>query len=515
MQSPRGRSQTLTPQLETNLVDAVKRMEAMGLGPTMHQFRIIVKDYVLLNNISCRFKDGMPGPDWVNNFMKRHNLMLKKGGQMQIARKNVTSDPFVINGFYDTIQAQMENLNITDRPECVYNLDETSFPTDPSKRKTIGTKGQKTVRVTCGANRENTTVLATCCADGTSHPPLIIFKGQRMQTTWQADNPVPGTQYAATPNGWMTTEVFEQFFQKFAQTTSDKRPLLLILDGHVTHLSYKTITLGIEENITILKLPAHCTDLLQPLDIACFAPLKNAYETELQEHVHSTGAHENLTKAKFADLLGKVWAKGLSPANIKAGFRATGIMPLDRTKYHTDRLDPIKLITYNKWVEEGRKLGEDGSPILTTTSAVPSYTYDKSESENEDLITTASTSPGPLPQQATASTSRSLVSSPLPLPVVNQAIQAVDNAECNHSFLQIVRRMQSFAPPGHKYHISLIQENAPIGVSIEAVLQGRGRQAKTPTHTRRSVISNYGEVVTSEECVKRTRENKQKAIQQK
>ena len=65
MQSPRGRSQTLTSQLETNLVDAVQKMEAMGLGPTMQQFRIIVKDYILLNNISCRFKDGMPGPDWV------------------------------------------------------------------------------------------------------------------------------------------------------------------------------------------------------------------------------------------------------------------------------------------------------------------------------------------------------------------------------------------------------------------------------------------------------------------
>ncbi|KAK8372578.1 hypothetical protein O3P69_016275 [Scylla paramamosain] len=92
---------------------------------------------------------------------------------MQLARKSVTSDPFVIYGFYDMLEKEMDRLNIKDRPECIYNLDETGFPMDPSKSKTIGSKGEKTVRLTHGANRENITVLATCCADdskaGCSH----------------------------------------------------------------------------------------------------------------------------------------------------------------------------------------------------------------------------------------------------------------------------------------------------------------------------------------------------------
>ena len=79
-----------------------------------------------------------------------------------------------------------------DKPQCVWNFDETSFPQDHTKKKAIGTRGTKTVRVTCGANRENITVLAACCADGTALPPLIVYKGKRVQSTWCAEEPIEG-----------------------------------------------------------------------------------------------------------------------------------------------------------------------------------------------------------------------------------------------------------------------------------------------------------------------------------
>ena len=35
-----------------------------------------------------------------------------------------------------------------------------------------------------GANRENTTMLAVCCTDGTVLDPLIIFQHNHLQSTW-------------------------------------------------------------------------------------------------------------------------------------------------------------------------------------------------------------------------------------------------------------------------------------------------------------------------------------------
>ena len=154
-------------------------MESMGMGPTLRELQEIVCEYIQANEMATPFTDNRPGQDWVSKFLHRHNLTLKKGGQMQLARKALTSEPFVIFGFYDELEEEMRNLGIEGRSECIYNLDETGFPTDPSKRKTIGTKGAKTIKLTHGANRENITVLATCCEDSSCFDPLIVFKEKK------------------------------------------------------------------------------------------------------------------------------------------------------------------------------------------------------------------------------------------------------------------------------------------------------------------------------------------------
>ena len=86
----------------------------------------------------------------------------------------------------------------------------------------------------------------------------------------------------------MKTKIFHGWFTKFVETV-ETGPLLLLFDGHLTHLSLATIDLAIQENISLVKLPAHCTDVQQPLDVSCFIPLKRQYEKLLTEFVYRTG----------------------------------------------------------------------------------------------------------------------------------------------------------------------------------------------------------------------------------
>ena len=57
----------------------------------------------------------------------------------------------------------------------------------------------------------------------------------------------------------------------------------------MTPLSTKTVDLAMAENISLVKLPAHCTDILRPLDVSCFSPLKRFYEKAYTDFVHRTG----------------------------------------------------------------------------------------------------------------------------------------------------------------------------------------------------------------------------------
>ena len=52
---------------------------------------------------------------------------------MQLAKKNLTSDPFVVYGYYGMLKKEVDRLGIQEKPECFYNCNESGFPRDPSK----------------------------------------------------------------------------------------------------------------------------------------------------------------------------------------------------------------------------------------------------------------------------------------------------------------------------------------------------------------------------------------------
>ena len=108
----------------------------------MLEFQELIKDFVEKKSIKTRLTDNRLGYDWVQFFLKRHKLSFKKGQQMQLARKNVTSNPFTVYGYYEILEKEVERLGLKDKQECVYNCDKSGFPIDPTKCKYIGTVGR-------------------------------------------------------------------------------------------------------------------------------------------------------------------------------------------------------------------------------------------------------------------------------------------------------------------------------------------------------------------------------------
>ena len=204
-------------------------------------------------------------------------------------------------------------------------------------------------KITWGAGRENISTLAACSAAGRALDPLIIFSGKNFQSTWKAEKSLPNTG----SQGWMDTVVFFAWFQKFLDQVPEC-PLLLIYDGHLSHVCVELIEKAIEEDVVLLKLPPHVTDKLQPLDVCCFGPLKRVWEQLLNNRINVMGPKETISKGTFADLLCSIWHTGLSPTNIIAGFRTTGIVPVDSGKYPVSRFDERLLKRYNRWVELGK-----------------------------------------------------------------------------------------------------------------------------------------------------------------
>lgn len=165
----------------------------------------------------------------------------------------------------------------------------------------------------------------------------------RFRSTWKGQNDIPGTYYAAAEKGFINSEIFFDYFKRFAAHVK-VRPLILIYDGHISHLTLRVVKLAQQEKISILKLPSHTTDVMQPLDRTCFGPLKVRLNETLLKWQRAN--QRQPSKSEFVDLMCSVWYEGLSSLNIISGFRVCGIFPINRERYPVKRLNPELLKQY-------------------------------------------------------------------------------------------------------------------------------------------------------------------------
>ncbi len=78
---------------------------------------------------------------------------------------------------------------------------------------------------------------------------------------------------------------------------------MLIVDGHVSHVTDEFIKFTYEYKVVCPYLSANLTHLLQPLDVKVFGPLKRNYKTLLAEKTRFTTY--NIDKADFISLIQK------------------------------------------------------------------------------------------------------------------------------------------------------------------------------------------------------------------
>ena len=122
---------------EDELALCLQAKARWGFGSTRDEVRDSVRDYVSANKgrdtklgrylkIHCQFKHNKPGEDWLISFMKRYRLSIKRPSKLEKTRKIAASDPEIIYSYLDLLVDEVKKLILSDRPECMLNLDETN-----------------------------------------------------------------------------------------------------------------------------------------------------------------------------------------------------------------------------------------------------------------------------------------------------------------------------------------------------------------------------------------------------
>ena len=212
----------------------------------------------------------------------------------------------------------------------------------------------------------------------------MIFPRKRTPPANFCEGAVPQTLFCNSSNGWINDDLFLQWFKFFLANIPPTRPVLLIMDGHGTHISIELIELAQSNGVHLLCLPSHTTHILQPLDVGVFKSFKSNFSKTCSKYL---AAHPGrvITSDKLASLVAEAWPLSLSPLNIMSGFKKTGIYPINPSEVTDRQIAPSKL--YQQLQTESSQDGSASDNLTSNSLFSPDEVklYKKRYEEGYDL----------------------------------------------------------------------------------------------------------------------------------
>ena len=182
-QAHRGHPPVFTAAEEQVLSKRLAKLSKMGFGLTREELRYSVYDFADLLKRANHFnkQNKAAGHRWVRNFLKRNSTITMRQSEKLNYARGQRMNKTVVRKYIDIISATMEELGITQRPELVFNADETGVQlTTNSAPKVLALKGGKRVhRQVPSEKAETVSIMCAANATGSYISPCIVYKLQR------------------------------------------------------------------------------------------------------------------------------------------------------------------------------------------------------------------------------------------------------------------------------------------------------------------------------------------------
>ena len=135
-------------------------------------------------------------------------MHIKKGHNLSVNRAMCANKP-TFDKFFVMYQHLLNIFDIKN-PINIWNCDESGVQNMPKEEDVTGVTGEKVHTVSPKEQGETTIVLTFMNACGQIYPPLIIFKGTKVNDAWVVNAPSNIT-VKASPKGWINKDVFFRY----------------------------------------------------------------------------------------------------------------------------------------------------------------------------------------------------------------------------------------------------------------------------------------------------------------
>jgi hypothetical protein len=319
------KSRNLTKFEEDVIVKHILELVTRGFPPRLADVANMA------NSLRAERDLDQVGQNWPSTFVKRRSELVTRFNRKYDHKRALCEDPEAIRAWFNLVGNIKAKYGIQD--EDTFNFDETGFMMGQIAPGAVVTALERRGRPKSiqPGNREWATVIQGVNATGWTIPPFIILKARHHLSSWYKDGDIPQNWViGVSENGWTTNELGLVWLKHFDEHTKAKKVgayRLLIIDGHESHNSLDFQKYCKDNGIITICMPPHSSHLLQPLDVGCFAPLKQAYGRQVESLMRTQISH--VTKQEFLLCFKRAFDASFTASNVQGGFRGAGLVPFD------------------------------------------------------------------------------------------------------------------------------------------------------------------------------------------
>ena len=301
LSKPVGGQTYIPAKDEKILADLIDAIAEWGFPLSFNEVRYLLKYLLDEEGLVTKWKDNIPGWDWLYGFRKRNKLSARMASNIKRSRAQVNEE---------TVRNFFKNEHDIIAPENIVNYDETNLTDDPGKKWVLVRRGRRRVENVKDSSKTSISVMWAGTAAGQMLPPCVVYKSKNTYEGWTA-GATRGTYFTQSERGWFDSKTFEEWFFNVVLPFYAGKPgvKVLIVDNLGSHFSATVVRAAKAQNILFVMLPT------------------NGWKKESQRH----GA---FPKEVFPILLNKLWVllEDKLSDYLKSGFRTCGLYPIDETE---------------------------------------------------------------------------------------------------------------------------------------------------------------------------------------
>lgn len=311
---------------EGRLVDYLKLMCSFGYSFSRTDIINIATDFAII--LGKREPSDALTHQWYYKFLERWP-------GMEVNRASSTKKQFekatsvdCLSRYFLNLQELLTKHNLMNKPDSVFMVDEVLIDLDKTPPSIYSWKHLMKLEKYKKGLEPTMTIIASGNAAGARLPAFFIFPGKTVSSE-SIEDCSPGTGATCSDDGTTNCSVFqlylENHFLKFIDRKDQDESILILYDGHRTHMSPTLVEMYKSQNVHLFPIPPSGSQCLVSVQKGIFGEMESQFdkecdafiETELERSIHSN----------VCVVASRAYNEAVNQEALKAAFQRYGLHP--------------------------------------------------------------------------------------------------------------------------------------------------------------------------------------------